>query len=64
MPKGINIGSFRDRISFETATKTADGMGGFTLEWSEAFGVFADVKEAKGNRAGKKASTVFRDKDR
>lgn len=50
MPRSRNIGSFRDRITFESSTGTADGMGGFTQSFSTAFETWADVQELRGTR--------------
>jgi len=51
MPKGINIGSFRDRVSFETASAVSDGQGGQILTWSQEFASYAEVIEMSGDRA-------------
>lgn len=50
MPRSVNIARMRDRITFEEATKTPDGIGGFTLAWATAFSTWADVQEVRGNR--------------
>lgn len=50
MPRSVNISRMRDRIDFQEATKTSDGMGGFTTSYATAFSTWADVQEVKGNR--------------
>jgi len=50
MPKPISISKMRDRITFEVASKTSDGMGGNTITWATEFSTWANVQEMKGNR--------------
>ena len=51
MPKARNIGSFRDRITFQSQAGTSDGMGGFIdNDWSDVYSCWADVQEMRGDR--------------
>lgn len=38
------IGALRNRISIQSKTKTADGIGGFTTSWTTVSTVWANVK--------------------
>lgn len=50
MPRARNIGSLRDRITFQVQNKTATDIGGFTFTWEDVFTTWADVQEARGDR--------------
>ncbi|MGB0978548.1 MAG: phage head closure protein [Croceimicrobium sp.] len=51
MPKARNIGTFRDRITFQSQDSTPDGIGGFNVSgYSDVFSTWADVQEMRGNR--------------
>ncbi|OPX99508.1 MAG: Phage head-tail joining protein [Syntrophorhabdus sp. PtaB.Bin047] len=39
----MRIGDLNKRISLEYPTNVADGMGGFTVTWAEAFSCYAAV---------------------
>lgn len=38
------IGELRHRLTFQTRTKTSDGMGGFTAPWTDSFTVWGRVR--------------------
>jgi SPP1 family predicted phage head-tail adaptor len=47
----VRIGDLRHRITFQTATRTADGIGGFTLAWTDLKTVWAYVKPVSSREA-------------
>jgi SPP1 family predicted phage head-tail adaptor len=44
----MRIGRLRHRITIEEPTRTADGMGGWTVTWTEVSTVWAGVEPVSG----------------
>ena len=44
----VAAGQFRDRATFQTELKTPTSSGGNTITWSDAFTVWAHLREQRG----------------
>lgn len=48
--KKRHIGSFRQRLSFQSESTTSDGLGGQTVDWVESFKAWCNVKPISGTQ--------------